>query len=87
MEGMSDTTKEQMAALLQGASLASSGNDTGAKSYLQLAGIDPGSTPARWRWRGRRARSPGRAAAAKAKAAQAALPAARPAAVDLPTAS
>ncbi len=42
--GMSDTTKEQMAALLQGASLASSGNDTGAKSYLQLAGIDPGST-------------------------------------------
>ena len=43
-QGMSDTTKEQMAALLQGASLASSGNDTGAKSYLQLAGIDPGST-------------------------------------------
>ena len=43
-KGMSDTTKEQMAALLQGASLASSGNDTGAKSYLQLAGIDPGST-------------------------------------------
>lgn len=42
-QGMSDTTKEQMAALLQGASLASSGNDTGAKSYLQLAGIDPGS--------------------------------------------
>ena len=33
-----------MAALLQGASLASSGNDTGAKSYLQMAGIDPGST-------------------------------------------
>ena len=43
-QGMSDTTKEQMAALLQGASLASSGNDTGAKSYLQMAGIDPGST-------------------------------------------
>ena len=43
-QGMSDTTKEQMAALLQGASLASNGNDTGAKSYLQLAGIDPGST-------------------------------------------
>ena len=43
-QGMSDTTKEQMAALLQGASIASSGNDTGAKSYLQLAGIDPGST-------------------------------------------
>ena len=43
-QGMSDTTKEQMVALLQGASLASSGNDTGAKSYLQLAGIDPGST-------------------------------------------
>lgn len=42
-QGMSDTTKEQMAALLQGASLASSGNDTGAKSYLQLAGIDTGS--------------------------------------------
>lgn len=42
-QGMSDTTKEQMAALLQGASLASSGNDTGAKSYLQMAGIDPGS--------------------------------------------
>lgn len=42
-QGMSDTTKEQMAALLQGASLASSGNDTGAKSYLRLAGIDPGS--------------------------------------------
>ena len=43
-QGMSDTTKEQMAALLQGASLAGSGNDTGAKSYLQMAGIDPGST-------------------------------------------
>ena len=43
-QGMSNTTKEQMAALLQGASLASSGNDTGAKSYLQMAGIDPGST-------------------------------------------
>ena len=43
-QGMSDTTKEQMAALLQGASLASSGNDTGAKSYLQMAGIDPGRT-------------------------------------------
>ena len=43
-QGMSDTTKEQMAALLQGASLASSGNDKGARSYLQLAGIDPGST-------------------------------------------
>ena len=42
-QGMSDTTKEQMAALLQGASLAGSGNDTGAKSYLQMAGIDPGS--------------------------------------------
>lgn len=43
-QGMSDTTKEKMAALLQGASLAGSGNDTGAKSYLQMAGIDPGST-------------------------------------------
>lgn len=43
-QGMSDTTKEKMAALLQGASLAGSGNDTAAKSYFQMAGIDPGST-------------------------------------------
>lgn len=42
-QGMSDTTKEQMAALLQGTSIADSGNDTGASSYLQMAGIDPGS--------------------------------------------
>lgn len=42
-QGMSDTTKEQMAAILHGTSIASSGNDTGASSYLQLAGVDPGS--------------------------------------------
>lgn len=32
-----------MAALLQGASLAGSGNDTAAKNYLQMAGVDTGS--------------------------------------------
>lgn len=38
-EGMSDTQKDKMAALLQGASLAGSGNDTAAKNYLQMAGL------------------------------------------------
>ena len=32
-----------MAALLQGASLAGSGNDTAAKNYLQMAGVDTGN--------------------------------------------
>lgn len=34
---------DQVAALLQGASLAGSGNDTAAKNYLQMAGVDTGS--------------------------------------------
>ena len=43
-EGMSDTQKDKMAALLQGASLAGSGNDTAAKNYLQMAGLSGDST-------------------------------------------
>lgn len=43
-EGMSDTQKDKMAALLQGASLAGSGNDTAAKNYLQMAGLSGNST-------------------------------------------
>lgn len=34
---------DQVAALQQGASLAGSGNDTAAKNYLQMAGVDTGS--------------------------------------------
>ena len=41
---MSDTQKDKMAALLQGASLAGSGNDTAAKNYLQMAGLSGDST-------------------------------------------
>lgn len=37
--GMTDTQKDQMAALLQGANLAAGGNDTAAKNYLQMAGV------------------------------------------------
>lgn len=36
--------KDKMAALLQGASLAGSGNDTAAKNYLQMAGLSGDST-------------------------------------------
>lgn len=43
-EGMSDTQKDKMAALLQGASLAGSGNDTAAKNYLRMAGLSGDST-------------------------------------------
>ena len=43
-EGMSDTQKDKMAALLQGASLAGSGNDTAAKNFLQMAGLSGDST-------------------------------------------
>lgn len=43
-EGMSDTQKDKMAALLQGGSLAGSGNDTAAKNYLQMAGLSGDST-------------------------------------------
>ena len=42
-QGMSSVQQDQMAALLQGASLAGSGNDTAAKNYLQMAGVDTGS--------------------------------------------
>lgn len=42
-EGMSDTQKDKMAALLQGASLAGSGYDTAANNYLQMAGLPTGS--------------------------------------------
>lgn len=42
-EGMSDTQKDQMAALLQGAELAAGGNDTAANNYLQMAGLPTGS--------------------------------------------
>ena len=43
-QGLSDVDKAKMAALVQGASLASTGNDTAAKNYLQMAGVDSGAT-------------------------------------------
>ena len=41
--GLTDVQRDQMAALLQGADLAASGNDTAAKNYLTMAGLDAGS--------------------------------------------
>lgn len=43
-QGLSTVEKEKMAALVQGASLASTGNDTAARNYLQMAGVDSGAT-------------------------------------------
>ena len=43
-QGMSDVQKDRMSALLQGASLAGSGNDTAAKNYLQMAGLAGNAT-------------------------------------------
>ena len=37
--GLSDAQKDRMAALVQGASLAGSGNDAAAKNYVQMAGL------------------------------------------------
>lgn len=41
--GLDSTQKDNLAALLQGADLAASGNDKAADSYLKMAGVDTGS--------------------------------------------
>lgn len=41
--GLDSTQKDNLAALLQGADLAASGNDKAADSYLKMAGMDTGS--------------------------------------------